>query len=656
MQKSSSSSPRIYTCGTLRYTKRQLIVVFFWLMFAGFVYQLGMSVPGSLLPIELDELGLSDISKMVLLSTISGILNMTVCPYIGFVSDRHRGKWGRRIPYIFGSMPPIVLGIILYAFNQDIGRQFAAWVRPFWEVAPGTMTAIVLGIIGFIYTFFTMWIASVIWYIFNDIIPAEFFGKVMACFNIGTSGSLALYYKFVFPIAYANYKTVLLILAAVYAIGITLTCIFVREGEYPPVEEEKKSSTARGLKGWAHDRLEGLRVFVRESFCHRVYTYKYLDTIFVAMAGGAGAFAYYYNIELGLDLKLIGEMNGLSIGISTFGVMIVAILATQLVNRWHPGRFVVYCSVLLTVSALPYCTRWLFGTLPPQIHVYTVVADTCCLLFVSGLLSICSLPFEMLIFPKSRFGSFCSMQALLRSATAIVFGLIAGVVFDYLSRVFVEHPEFRYRFILVWGIPFRLLAAWMLYKLYRTWGRLGGYRNFKCPASWSADGKEESAALPVRPVSPTALRRCLPAIDGIFAVFTLIMPLFALFQCCWRSNPQTGLLLHYLVPPLAVMLVADTVWAMVRRKISASIQRALAEPEVYHGLLHPGAVMALLCTQVASQMVYIWSNFYASGRLGYSTMVIISGTMLLLALMIGVLVKMEAGIPQPEKLPAAQTA
>ena len=84
-------------CGTLVYTKFKLALVFLYLMIAGFCYSISLTMPARLLPIQMESLSISDSEKYLILATIGGILNMTVCPYISFKSDRYRSRFGRRI-------------------------------------------------------------------------------------------------------------------------------------------------------------------------------------------------------------------------------------------------------------------------------------------------------------------------------------------------------------------------------------------------------------------------------------------------------------------------------------------------------------------------------------------------------------------------------
>jgi hypothetical protein len=58
------------------------------------------TVEPSVLPFVLKELGASNLIISAYITTIASIFNLTICPIASFMSDRHRSKWGRRIPFL----------------------------------------------------------------------------------------------------------------------------------------------------------------------------------------------------------------------------------------------------------------------------------------------------------------------------------------------------------------------------------------------------------------------------------------------------------------------------------------------------------------------------------------------------------------------------
>ena len=636
---------KTYRCGTLEYTLPQLVLTGLWLLLAGFVYALATNVPGALLPMQLQELGIaSDQTKMVILSTIGGIFNMTVCPYISVASDRHRSRWGRRIPYIFKSMPPIVLALVLFAFSERFGNALTHWAAPWWQVAPATMTVVVIGLTMTLYQFFVMWVGSVIWYIFNDIIPTEMFGRIMAVFNIGISASNALFHYFVFPHARHHAGLVYVIVGALYAVVISLMCIFVREGEYPPLNEEKSLQQKQSLSHRLRQGWRNFREFLRDSFCHRLYALKYLLTIASALSGCAGVYYFFFLCEIGLDDKGIGRLNGIASLIGTIGLMVTSLLAAQLVNRWHPVRIYFYNIILSTLAGMALALRFLFGTLPPKVFIIMTSATTVCSLFINGLNNICVLPMEMMLFPKSRFGSFCAIQALLRSAATTLTGLGIGALFDFLGTCFPDHPEFRYRFMPVVGIPFSLAVLLLAYLTCRDWLRLGGYTDYACPAPWNKDGRERLELLPFQPVRPQELQRGLFVLDVMLTVTNVVFVCYPIARLRLRPIGD-GCGLGASLGAVLILIVADLLWLLVRHRIYHRIRMHENGLATASGLLHPGMSIAVWLTQLGILATVLWSNWYAEGRFEKVSLVLCALTVLALVIGMGILNCLESSVP-----------
>lgn len=90
--------------GTLLYTRRTLMVLFFYLLWGDFAFQLMEMVAPAILPLQLKDLGASNFTMGVLLSTIPAFFNFAMNPIVSFRSDNLRTAWGRRKPL---SPPPL---------------------------------------------------------------------------------------------------------------------------------------------------------------------------------------------------------------------------------------------------------------------------------------------------------------------------------------------------------------------------------------------------------------------------------------------------------------------------------------------------------------------------------------------------------------------
>ena len=133
---------KFYHCGTLAYTTVGVAILFGWLLWGDFCFTLMDSVVPSILPLKLKDLGSANWLMGLILTTIPGILGITVNPWISVKSDRCRSRWGRRIPFIVFAMPFLCASLALLGWSDDITlwlHHNAAFLRNF---APATITII----------------------------------------------------------------------------------------------------------------------------------------------------------------------------------------------------------------------------------------------------------------------------------------------------------------------------------------------------------------------------------------------------------------------------------------------------------------------------------------------------------------------------------
>lgn len=117
----TSNDGKVFHVGTLTYTKAGLFSLFTWLLWGGFCFMLMEVAAPAVLQVNLNEMGAPNWVLGLVLSTIPGVLNMTICPASSFWSDRFRSRWGRRIPFLFLATIPLTLFLVLLGFSKQIG-------------------------------------------------------------------------------------------------------------------------------------------------------------------------------------------------------------------------------------------------------------------------------------------------------------------------------------------------------------------------------------------------------------------------------------------------------------------------------------------------------------------------------------------------------
>src|SRR4051812_8128449 len=118
----AAADPNRFKVGTLTYSKAGLITLFLFLLWGDFCFTLMETVVPSILPLKLNSIGAPNWVLGLIVTTIPNIMAAAINPIISFRSDRFRSKWGRRIPFLFGATPFLVIFLILLGYAAPIGR------------------------------------------------------------------------------------------------------------------------------------------------------------------------------------------------------------------------------------------------------------------------------------------------------------------------------------------------------------------------------------------------------------------------------------------------------------------------------------------------------------------------------------------------------
>ena len=570
-----SEKEKTYHCGTLTYTKVGLFVLFAWLLWGDFCFTMMEAVVPSILPLKLKDLGCSNWLMGLILTTAPGILNMTVCPYVSFKSDRYRSKWGRRIPFIIWTMPFLCASLALMGMGDDLCgmlQRNSEFLRSF---APATITIVLIAFFLIMFQFFNMFVGSVFCYLFNDVVPAQFLARFMGAFRIVGTGAGALYNFFIFQFAESHMREIFVGAALLYLVGFGMACLMIKEGEYPPPEGENDSS-GKGLKG--------IKTFFRESFSHKFYWFKFLSTSFSAIVGAIGMFSIFFNREMGLSLDQIGKINA----IGSIAMMAAMYFMAIFVDRWHPLRIWVY-GVVFGVLSNFMSMVWIFVTLPGNYFFWMNLGNVLIGTFLGALVGVAGLPSEMRIFPQSRFGQFCSAQAMLRSIFSMISGILAGLFID-LVRNLCHGSDYAYRFIFLWITVFSAISAIFTIKVYREWYRLGGDRHFHPPAPWSPSGIEEMPVVPVVGPQTKWLNISFILFDGIMGLSVLSIPALMWWM---YSKQQMFAFKWYGLAVLPFCILGWLCWMVLKRKIRSDVAAAKEGSPLRNGIPHHGMLILL---------------------------------------------------------------
>ena len=465
---SDSADPNRFKVGTLAYTKAGLITVFLFLLWGDFCFTLMEIVVPSILPLKFNAIGAPNWVLGLVMATIPNIMTALINPMISVRSDRFRSKWGRRIPFLIGATPFLVFFLVLLGYADPIGRwvQTALLGGRFSEMS---VLLVVIGVFMVCFQFFNLFITSVYYYLFNDVVPHAFLARFMALFRVVGGCAGAGYNFFVLKYAKTHMQEIFLVAGLLYLVAFVMMCWKVREGDYPPPPAYVGEKT--GLRA-------ALQTYATECFSHRFYWFFFLANSCVAMTWASASYQLIYQTQyLGLDLAFIGKVAG------TCGVIGILLLypAGILADRTHPLRTLVAATGLQVVfGPLQIVFAMMKPMLSTQLITWAFLGISVISLPISTLYAAAELPTMMKLFPKSRYGQFCSANALVRSLALIIGGVVCGLFLD-LAKKLNPAPEYCYRFLPVWNLAFQAGSLCFLFLLHREWKKLGGKHHFTPP-------------------------------------------------------------------------------------------------------------------------------------------------------------------------------
>ncbi len=416
----------IYSVGTLRYTAFGLVLIFVYLCWGDFVFTLLDEQLPNIMPLKLKDIGCDDTTIMVLNRTLSALIGFLLCPAVSFASDRCRSRWGRRIPYLLWTTPLVGLFMVLIGCYSEVTQWFLGnreTVTLFgWHFSK---MAITIGVFAILYVGFDLanvFVGSVWYYLYNDVVPTEFLSRIFSIFRMIGIVVGMIYNKFIFPVSLENFRTVFVIGGIAYFLGYTLMCVLIKEGKYPPPPDNVDKETGF---------FASLKTFAKECFTHRFYWYLFLMGTFEWLSWQSGMFQMIRNRDsLHLNLQQLGDIAFYTAPVS----FMLQYPAGWLADKYHPVRVYYYLTFVCCLSPILQCI-FIFTDFGPHGNLVFLYAVSLAFLPMGSLRNAASYPLFMKLLPKDRYGQFCSANAMIRSL-AMVFGtVLAGVYMDFMGTI-----------------------------------------------------------------------------------------------------------------------------------------------------------------------------------------------------------------------------
>jgi maltose/moltooligosaccharide transporter len=476
-------NPNHMRVGTLTYTKVGLITLFAYLLWGDFCWTLMETVMPSVLPRKFNAIGASNEVLGLIMVTIPSLMTSVLNPIISFRSDRFRSKWGRRIPFLAGVTPFLVVFLILLGYEEPITR----WVHHAvlgGRYSDTTVGIWVIGVLMVGFQFFNLFTQSVFYYLFNDVVPHAFLARFIALFRIAGGVAGMFYTYFIFEYAESYMAVIFLGAGLLFLVGYTMMCWKVKEGEYPPPPP---------YLGNEHGLVASLKTYAVECFSHRFYWYLFLSNSFQALTWVSGTFGLMFSINyMGFNRAYIGHLGTLT----GFIGLLLTYPGGMLADRFHPLRV----HVVVSVVGLIFAPTWFAFIFFWRPHMPLLAAEhlNVALSLIGLPLGIvggaCELPLLMKLFPQERFGQFCSANAMVRGIAMAIGGVGCGAFLDFAKR-FNPNPDYCYRFVWVWNTVAGLGYLFFLLLVYRGWKHLGGMKSYRPPRPDVPDSVAEAGKI-----------------------------------------------------------------------------------------------------------------------------------------------------------------
>jgi MFS family permease len=453
----STSQPaaksKLWTVGTLTYTRTKLFVLFFWLLWGDFAWSMKERAVPPILQILFKQFGAADTFVGILVGSVPAIIAMVLGPIISYKSDRHRGRWGRRIPYLLLPTPIAVVSMLGLAFCPVIGK-FAHQIAGTYSLGVSQTILICYAVFWTLFTVSSTIGNAVFGGLINDVVPESVLGRFFGAFRaIGLIAGI-LFSFWVMGKAETQSVWIFLGMAILYGFSFTVMCLKVKEGDYPspPHKEE------HGVAGF----LAATKIYFKECFSESYYCWFFISI------------ALSWMVFIPVNLFSVFFANSVNMSMDSFGTcMAIAYLISflisyplgVLVDRFHPLR----CGLAIQLIYI-VVTLW-GGLFTNNSWTLGVVLVIQCVLAGTWMTATASLLQRLL--PKERFAQFASASAIVTSLGTIVVSPIIGIILDLTGHIY------RYTFLASSLLALGALATGLV--VYAKFIVLGGPDNYIAP-------------------------------------------------------------------------------------------------------------------------------------------------------------------------------
>lgn len=446
------SKGRTWRNGTLVYTAGGLAVLFLWLMWGDFAYSMKDRATGTVAALMLKKFDVSDFLFGIIMISFPNFTNIFLCPIVSYRSDRHRGRFGRRIPYLLLTTPFIVIGLAGLGFTPLLARLIRQAVGA--EHISYNLTALLVFCFFWIILDFGTTLAGAIFNaLATDVVPTEFLGRFFAMFRAVSLGCAFLFNYFVMGYAETHALVIFLGLAALYGIGLFSICLKVKEGEYPPPEAE--TSGPPTVKS-------AVKTYFRECFSLPYYRWVIMASVVAGFSVVPfNIYGIFYAKSLNMDMDFYGKVSSLICLVS----FVLSFFLGWFSDRFHPIRTGMVSMALQTVilfiggriATTESVFAWLFLVQGISIMSYNTLMAS----------------YAPRLFPREYFAQFNSAMMLINALASVIGAPLVGKFLDLTGN--------HYPHLFTIGGVIGLCGLGCFVMVYRGYRRYGGDSGYVAP-------------------------------------------------------------------------------------------------------------------------------------------------------------------------------
>lgn len=450
----SSKNTKTWSVGTLSYTASGIAILFFWLLWGDFAWAMKDRAIAPAATLLIRSFDVSNLLYSLIIISFPNFTNIFLCPIISYISDRHRSKWGRRVPFLFFTTPFIVIGSIGLGFSPAIGRFLSS-------LAPESITPNLGGLLGFSFfwillDFGTTLSGALSGALINDVVPQALLGRFYALFRAISLLAGMIFTFFILGLVEEYFMWIFAGVGVLYGIGLYSLCFKIKEGEYPPVEKvvqiDNKLSPA----------FMPIASYFKQCFSNPYYRWVIFMLVFGQLSAAPfNMFAIFYAKSLNLDMNRYGLMLAITYCVS-FGI---SYFLGVLADKYHPLRVSLVAQVIYFIIMVG---GWIVIA-NPSTFAYVLLGHG----LISGCYFTLSASLALRLFPRALFAQFNSAFAMISAIFFMLTGPALGLMLDILNR--------NYRYVFIFGAVVTFLSLIGFIKVLFYYNKLGGDKSYTPP-------------------------------------------------------------------------------------------------------------------------------------------------------------------------------